>query len=182
MTRKKKEPQNQAPSRYPMAADKVREKPHKISEVRTEYGIIAKTTQTDTPKIVKTYSSRLTEQKRKSSAKIGKPNITSPQYIAGVEMPDTVWKFARKNALFAHLETALRLVHECFPSVKTIKLAYEFDWEIENEGWIAINIQVPGEVDNILEQYLFFNRQIMQQIPSDKSDKILLGIGGLGNA
>jgi hypothetical protein len=165
-----------------MAADKVSEKPHRISEVQTEYGIIAKTTQTDAPKIVKTYSSRLTEQKRKSSAKAEKPDITSPQYIAGVEMPDTVWQFARKNALFPHLETALRLVHECFPSVKTIKLAYEFDWEVENESWIAINIQVPGAVDNVLEQYLFFNRQITQQIPADKSDKILLGISGLGNA
>jgi hypothetical protein len=71
-------------------------------------------------------------------------------------------------------------VHECFPSIKTIKLAYEFDWEIEDESWIAINIQVPGKVDKVLEQYLFFNRQIAQQIPPDKSDKILLGIGGLG--
>lgn len=67
-------------------------------------------------------------------------------------------------------------MHECFPSVKTIKLAYESDWEIENESWIAINIQVPGAVDNVLKQYLFFNRRITQQIPADKSDKILLGI------
>ncbi|MCI0693325.1 hypothetical protein L0337_15135 [candidate division KSB1 bacterium] len=181
MTRKKKEPQNQTSSRYPMAADKVREKPHKISEVQAEYGIIVQTGKSDNPKILKTYSSRLAEQKRKLVAKSAKLSIASPRYIAGVEMPDTVWQFARKNALFPHLETALRLVHECFPEVKSIKLAYEFDWEIKNESWIAINIQVPGEVDNVLKQYLFFNRQIPQQILPDKSDKILLGIGGLGN-
>ncbi|MGH7597199.1 MAG: hypothetical protein ACREOI_12660 [bacterium] len=163
-----------------MTQGKALKTPHKVSEAQAEYGTIAKTTKTDTPKIVKTYSSHLAEPKRKLAAKSAKPNIASPRYIAGVEAPDAVWQFARKNALFPYLETVLRVVHECFPSIKTIKLAYEFDWEIEGESWIAINIQVPGKVDKVLEQYLFFNRKIAQQIPPDKSDKILLGIGGVG--
>jgi hypothetical protein len=102
--------------------------------------------------------------------------------IAGVEIPDAVRQFLQKNALFPHLETALRLVHESFPSLKSIKLAHEVDWEVEDESWIAINIQVSGKTDQVLEQYLFFNRQMAQQIPPEKSTKILLGIGGLGNA
>jgi len=102
--------------------------------------------------------------------------------IAGVEIPDTVWQFAQKSALFPHLETALHFVNKCFPTVNNIKLAYEFDWEVEDENWIAINIQVSGKADQVLEQYLFFNRQMTQQIPPEKSNKILLGIGGLGNA
>src|SRR5574341_328655 len=161
-------------SRYPAGGGKIHQKTNKVSEAQAEYGLLTKAPKVKTTKILKPYSRRLTKTQQRLSS--------TSQKIAGVEMPDTAWQFARKNALFPHLETALRLVHECFPEVKSIKLAHEFDWEVENESWIAINIQVPGEVDNVLEQYLFFNRQIMQQIPSDKSDKILLGIGGLGNA
>jgi hypothetical protein len=60
-------------------------------------------------------------------------------------------------------------------------LNYEIDWESENESWIAINIEAPGEVAKILQQYLLFNQRIIQQIPPSKSNMVLLGIGGLGN-
>lgn len=161
-------------SRYPVGVQKIQQLPNKVSEAQAAYGRITKTPEVEVPKTLKSYSSRLTKtQQRLPSAS---------KKIADVEMSDTVWQFAQKNALFPHLETALRLVHECFPSVKKIKLAYEFDWEIEDENWIAINIQVSGKADQVLEQYLLFNRQMTQQIPPEKSNKILLGIGGLGNA
>lgn len=172
MQRKNKETPAKKP-RYPAGDEKIHQRPNKVSEAQAEYGVLTQTPNAKATNILKPYSSRLPKTQERQ--------LAASKKIAGVEMPDTVWQFVRKNALFPHLETALRLVHECFPSVKTIKLAYESDWEIENESWIAINIQVPGAVDNVLEQYLFFNRQITQQLPADKSDKILLGIGGLGN-
>jgi len=161
------------PSRYPAGDEKIHQLPNKVSEAQMAYGLITGAPRVEVPKILKHYSSRLakTQQRLPSASK----------RIANVEMPDAVRQFAQKNALVPHLETALRLVHECFPSVKNIQLAYEFDWEVEDENWIAINIQVSGKPDQVLEQYLFFNRQMIQQIPPEKSDKILLGIGGLGN-
>ncbi|MDZ7360398.1 MAG: hypothetical protein ONB46_06685 [candidate division KSB1 bacterium] len=161
-------------SRYPAGDEKIHQRPNKVSETQVEYGVLTQTLKAKATKILKPYSSRLSKTQERP--------LSASKKIAGVEMPDSVWQFARKNALFPHLETALRLVHECFPSVKTIKLAYEFDWEVEDESWIAINIQVSGKVDNVLEQYLFFNRLMAQRLPPDKSDKILLGIGGLGTA
>jgi hypothetical protein len=161
-------------SRYSAGGQKIHQLPNKVSEAPAEYGLLTKAPKVEAPKILKPYSSRL--------AKTQKRPLSVSKNIAGVEMPDTVWHFAQKNELFPHLKTALSLVHECFPSVKNIKLAYEFDWEVEDENWIAINIQVSGKADKVLEQYLFFNRQMTQQIPPEKSNKILLGIGGLGNA
>jgi len=161
-------------SRYPVGSEKIHQQPSKVSEAQAEYGLLTKVPKLEGPKTLKPYSSRL--------AKTQKRPMSVSKNIAGVEIPDAVRQFAQKNALSPHLETALRLVHECFPTVNNIKLAYEFDWETDDENWIAINIQVSGKADQVLEQYLFFNRQMTQQIPPDKSDKILLGIGGLGNA
>lgn len=162
------------PSRYPKADEKIPQLPNKVSESQAAYGRLTQATKVEVSKILKPYSSRL--------AKTQKRPLPALESIAGIEVPDAVWQFAQNNALVTHLETALRLVHECFPSVKNIKLAYEFDWEVEDESWIAINIQVSGKPDQVLEQYLFFNRQMTQKMPSEQGNKILLGIGGLGNA
>lgn len=174
MKRKIKGTPTRKSSRYPAGGEKIHQMPNKVSEIQTEYGLLTKASKVEAPKILKPYSNRL--------AKTQKRPLPASKNIAGVEMPGTVWQFAKKNALFPHLETALRLVHECFPTVKNIQLAYELDWEVEDENWIAINIQVSGKADKVLEQYIFFNRQMTQQIPPEKSNKILLGIGGLGNA
>jgi len=175
MKRKKQEPLKRKPSRYPTADEKNHHLPNKVSEAQAaSYGIPAQVPGFDTTKILKPYSSRLT--------KTQKQLLPVSQNIGGIEMPDAVRQFAQKNALFPHLETALRLVHASFPSLKSVKLAYEVDWEVDNESWIGINIQISGETDQVLEQYLFFNRQMTQQIPPEKSGKILLGIGGLSNA
>ena len=161
-------------SRYPAGDETIHQLPNKVSEAPAAYGLLTKAPKVEAPKILKPYSSRLAKTQQRL------PSVSKKN--SGVEMPDAVWQFAQKNTLFPHLETALRLVRECFPSVKNIKLAYELDWEVEDENWIAINIQVSGKADQVLEQYLFFNRQMIQQIPPEKSEKILLGIGGLGNA
>ena len=173
MKRKNQKPLKRKPSRYPTAEAKTHHLPNKVSEAQTAYGTPAKAPEFKAPPILKPYSSRLLKTQKRL--------LTASQNIDRIDIPDAVRQFANENALFPHLQTALRLVHESFPSVKSIKLAYEVDWEVENESWIAINIQVSGKTDQVLEQYLFFNRQMTQQIPPEKSGKILLGIGGLGN-
>jgi hypothetical protein len=44
-----------------------------------------------------------------------------------------------------------------------------------------LSTATKGRVDNVLQQYLRFNGQMIQAILPEKSDKILLGIGGLGS-
>lgn len=108
-------------------------------------------------------------------AKAYKRQPSLPRRISGYLVPDEVWQFAVQNDLLAHLETAIRLVHECFATVNDVKLAYETDWEIENKNWIAIEIKTVGEIEDILAQYNRFTMQMVRQVPPDKGDKILLG-------
>lgn len=96
--------------------------------------------------------------------------------IAGYAVSDDVWRFAVTNELIPHLETAVRLVHECFPAVSDVELLYEIDWEIENRSYIVIEIKIAGSIPAILEQYNRFTRQIIRQVPPDKRDKIILSI------
>jgi hypothetical protein len=96
--------------------------------------------------------------------------------IAGYEVSDEVWRFAVANDLIPHLETAVRLVHECFPTVSDVQLLHEIDWEIEDRSYIVIEIKIAGPIPTILEQYNRFTLQIIRQVPPDKRDKIILSI------
>lgn len=96
--------------------------------------------------------------------------------LAGLTASEEVWRFAVAHDLIAHLETAVRLVRECFPTVQAIKLLHEVDWEDENESWIAIDIKVVGTVEAVLEQYNRFTSGMVKLVPPDKGAKILLGI------
>lgn len=98
--------------------------------------------------------------------------------IAGLVAPQEVWKFALTHELIPHLETAVRLVRECFPTVQKIKLLYEIDWEVSDRSWIAIDIGdiiTVGTQEVILERYNRFTREMVRQVPPDKGEKILLG-------
>jgi hypothetical protein len=178
MSRKIKKPRDKSPSRYP-EADDVQAKAGKISDLHTEYVVPGSHVSRNLN--LKGGAGLPVVEQPPLKFKSAKLDSARSQNIAGIEVPDAAWRFAEKHELFPHLETAIKLVYECFPSVKTIQLAYEIDWEAENESWIAVNIQAPGKVDDVLQQYLRFNQQMVQQIPPDKGDKILLGIGGLGS-
>ncbi len=105
-----------------------------------------------------------------------KPRRVEEKRIAGYAVSDEVWQFAGANDLIPHLETATRLVHECFPSVSDVQLLYEIDWVIENRSYIVIEIKITGSIPTILEQYNRFTLQIIKQVPPDKRDKIILSI------
>ena len=68
-------------------------------------------------------------------------------------------------------------MRECFPHVQTIKLAHEVDWDIAGESWLALNIEIPsGDADETFEAYMRFNQRMTEELPPDKSAKILLGL------
>jgi len=103
-----------------------------------------------------------------------KPQRVEEKRIAGYAVSDEVWRFVVANDLIPHLETAIRLVHECFPTVSDIQLLYEVDWDIENRSYIVIEIKITGSIALILEQYDRFTLQKIRQVPPEKRDKIIL--------
>lgn len=112
------------------------------------------------------------------SSSLGRPRRLAARRIAGLIASEEVWRFAVAHDLIPHLETAMRLVRECFPTVQKVKLLYEIDWEDENRTWIAIDIgdiESAGTQQAILEQYDRFTREMVRQVPPDKGEKILLG-------
>ena len=66
----------------------------------------------------------------------------TPRRIAGISAPNEVWRFAARNDLLAHLETAVRLAKECFKNVEGFHFTYDIDPEIENESYITIRATV----------------------------------------
>jgi hypothetical protein len=102
-----------------------------------------------------------------------------PRRIAEHVVSDEVWQFAIVNNLIPHLETAIRLVHECFPTVRKVDLKYVIDPEVENNSWITIEIKVSGSVEGVLAQMNHFDDEMIKQVPIEKGAKICLGVGGL---
>ncbi len=109
-----------------------------------------------------------------TSTSLRKPHRVETKRIAGFAVSDEVWQFAAANDLVPHLETAIRLVHECFPTVSDIQLLYEIDWEIENRSYIVIEIKIAGTIPSLLEQYDRFTTQKIRQVPPEKREKIIL--------
>jgi len=106
---------------------------------------------------------------------VGKSKHTNQRRISGYAVSDEAWRFAVANDLIPHLETAMRLVHECFPTLSEVQLLHEIDREMENKSWIAIEIKITGSQASILEQYNRFTLQMIRQVPPAKREKILLG-------
>ncbi len=173
MNRNKRSAKTNTPVQYSHADDNAAISSNKTSDMRAEY--VAPATAERKPAL---YAQNKTYRNSAAKSEIKPAPLASPSshYIAGVYCPDEVRQFTLAHALGPHLERALQLVQECFPAVKMIKLAREVDWEVANESWIAINIQAPGKADQVLEEYLRFNRRMVQELPADKSAKILLGL------
>jgi hypothetical protein len=103
-----------------------------------------------------------------------KPRRIEEKRIAGYAVSDEVWQFAAANDLIPHLETAIRLVHECFPTVSGVQLLHEIDWDVENRSYIVIEIKITGSIPSLLEQYDRFTAQMVRQVPPEKGEKIIL--------
>ena len=111
-------------------------------------------------------------------ATLRKAPRTSARQVAGYTVSTEVWKFAAAHDLLPHLETAVRLVRECFPTVRKIEFKYVVDPEIANWSWIAIAIKVSGTVEVVLAQMNRFDDEMIKQVPIEKGAKICLRVGG----
>jgi len=109
-----------------------------------------------------------------TSTTLRKPRRIEEKRIADNAVSDEVWRFAAANDLKPHLETAIRLIHECFPTLSDVQLLYEIDWDVENRSYIVIEIKIIGSIPALLEQYDRFTLQIIRQVPPEKRDKIIL--------
>ena len=117
------------------------------------------------------HAPRRTAIARKSSS-LGK-------HIGGYHASNEVWRFAVANDLIPHLERAIRLAREHFPSVRNVGLEYVIDPEIADNSWITIAIKDSGAVHEVLTQINRFDDEMINQTPASKRDKICLGVGGL---
>jgi hypothetical protein len=103
---------------------------------------------------------------------------SAPRRIAGIAASDEVWRFAARNDLLAHLETAVRLVKECFLQIGKMSFTFEIDPEIENESWISIHAAIKGKLDDLLQQWQAFDRAMVRNLPPDKQSLIRLSPTG----
>jgi len=105
---------------------------------------------------------------------IKQPRRITERRIAGLVASEEVWRFAAAHDLTPHLETAVRLVRECFLAVSEIRLLHQVDWDSENNSWVVVDIKITGTQDAIIEQYDRFTRQMVRQLPPEKGEKIVL--------
>lgn len=93
---------------------------------------------------------------------------TPSRTIAGIAASDEVWRFAVKNELIPHLETAVQVIRESFQKISDIRFAHEIDPEIENESWITIRAKVAGSLEELLREDWAYTQKIVRVIPINK--------------
>jgi hypothetical protein len=102
-----------------------------------------------------------------------KPRATV-RTIAGLEADDEVWEFVKMNNLLPHLETAIRLTRETFPTWREMKLAYEPDPESSFFNAVVIYVKAVGTVEELFEQENRYIRAYGRHIPRELSQKIVM--------
>ena len=98
----------------------------------------------------------------------GRKTTAVRRRIAGLTVPNEVWRFAARNDLLAHLETAVRLAKECFRRIDGFHFTYDIDPEIENESYITIRATVYGTVEELLPQDWALTQALVRTLPGDK--------------
>lgn len=94
--------------------------------------------------------------------------LSTPRRIAGIAASEEVWRFAARNDLLAHLETAVRLAKECFKNIDQLGFSYDVDPEIENESWINLHARIKGAFDDLLQEDFAYTRAMARALPPDK--------------
>lgn len=107
-----------------------------------------------------------------------KKSAPPARQIGGHQVSREVWQFAVVNDLLPHLETAIRLVYDCFAAVKKIEFVHVIDPELENNSWITIEAAVSGTVEEVLAQTNQFDREMIKHVPIEKGALICFVAGG----
>ncbi|NUO78753.1 hypothetical protein HUU05_01650 [candidate division KSB1 bacterium] len=93
---------------------------------------------------------------------------SGPRHIAGIAASEEVWRFAWRNDLITHLETAVRLAKENFKPIEGFHFTYDIDPEIENESYITIRANVQGTVKELLPKDWSYSQTLVRTLPKDK--------------
>ena len=102
-----------------------------------------------------------------------KPRVAA-RTIACLVVDDEVWAFVKVNNLLPHLETAIRLAQEIFPTLREMKLAYEPDPESLFFNAVVIYVKAVGTVEELFEQENRYIRAYGRYISHELSQKIVM--------
>jgi hypothetical protein len=90
-----------------------------------------------------------------------------------VILSDEVRALCERHRLSGYLQRALRLARQAFLDLRNIEVIAEADPETEDE-WVAIVVQIHGEVRTVLDMYDDYTRKLVDTIPWPARDKIRL--------
>ena len=89
-------------------------------------------------------------------------------------IPDEVVRYCQSHGLLPYLETALRLVDECFQPIQRLELSVEPDPEVEDEAAVIIDIRVAMTVDEVLKRREMYARRLVDAVPPAVTWEIVL--------
>lgn len=91
-----------------------------------------------------------------------------------VPLSDEAERFCALHGLHSHLQTAIRLAHECFPLGQIVDIEKEEDPEGDSE-WLAININLPmADVRAVLDAYDRYTEKLIREVPLAERERIQL--------
>jgi hypothetical protein len=90
-----------------------------------------------------------------------------------VLLSDEVQTLCERYRLSSYLQRALRLARQTFLSLKSIEVTAQNDPETDDE-WVAIVVQIHGEVRTVLDMYDDYTTKLVDSIPWPARDKIRL--------
>lgn len=82
-----------------------------------------------------------------------------------------VFEFCSQHRLLGHLQRAVELVGECFPSAVDVSVEKECDPESEDE-WLLLTTQIHEQVESALDLYDTYTRRLIDAIPWPQRNKI----------
>ncbi|MGA2228892.1 MAG: hypothetical protein ABSH41_31025 [Syntrophobacteraceae bacterium] len=88
-------------------------------------------------------------------------------------LPENLHVFVEKYGLRSLLETALRLLNDCFPAAFSGCLKLEHDPETEEE-WLVIEFETGGEIEDILNSYDRYTELWVSSVPWPDRENIRL--------
>jgi hypothetical protein len=89
----------------------------------------------------------------------------------GLVLSQEVIQFCSHYRIFGYLRLAVKLVHECFPSVADVSVEMERDPESDDE-WLLMTAQLRERIEAVLRQYDTYTRRFIGSVPLPQRNKI----------
>jgi len=86
---------------------------------------------------------------------------------------DDVLRFCQQEGVRRYLLLALRLVRQCFRSVRSLDVTLENDPD-SGEEWASVDAEVGGDIEDILAAYNRYTDRWVSEVPLAAMDKVRL--------